>query len=541
MPVNFIRKELNTMLMIYMIIRDCLEGEPAIKGWLSFGLSQNVSVNASAFNGGGTNPILSDAVLLKAQQYLPMPNPTDQSLANKDRYRQYLTRAVWYNVTARTLEGMVGQVFLIPPVIKVPSQLDSMLQDCDGEGLTFVQSSKRAVDYVSAHGRAALFIDYPPTEAPVTQAQINTGEIKPMIKCIAPWNVINWRTKVVNGKKILNMVVIREVKDSYDEDGFSVTQAESFRVLTLDDTTGNYTVQVFEAADLANGKQSKVKFEPGQAIVPKDSAGQPFKEIPFTFIGAKNNDSAVDKPPIYDLASLNLAHYRNSADYEESSHMVGQPTPWASGLDENWVKNVLKDNIPLGSRAGIPLPTGATVGLLQASPNQMPQQAMKDKEDEMVALGAKLVTQRRIQRTATEAVVDASSEGSVLTNVADNVSEAYTFAFKMACKFVGADPSSIKVQLNTQFELNRMTPDEISKMVAIWQQGAMPFTEMRETLRKSGVANLPDDEARKQIEADRKAGLIPPAGGKPLNTSGNPDPNVDPAGHAGTAAAAGRP
>lgn len=530
--VNYVRPELAAMLNIYWIIKDCIDGEPAIKGWLPV-TGTNISQNAAAFNGGGDGLMINQAVLAKAKRYLPMPNAADQSNANQIRYNQYLTRAVWYPVTSRTLAGMVGQIFLIKPVTKLPKQLEQMLNDLDGEGLTFEQSSKKACNYVAAQGRAGLFVDYPTTDGKVTQEQIISGQIKPMIKLIAPWNIVSWRKTVINGKEVLTQVVIREETDDYaDNEDFAVYTSEQYRVLRLDDKTQNYTVQVYDGEELASGKKSTNRFTPGDVIIPTDSKGNPFKYIPFTFIGSENNESNVNKPPMIDMAMLNIAHYRNSADYEESSHMVGQPTPWASGLSEDWVKNVLKDTISIGSRAGIPLPPNAAIGLLQASPNSMPIEAMKLKEDQMLAIGAKLVMQKRVQRTATEAVFDVTAESSVLTNVANNVSAAYVFAFKAACLFVGSDPSEVSVALNTQFELNALTPDDLSKVVANWQQGAVSFTEMRETLRKAGQTTQTDDEAKKAIQQDRKDGLIPPAGMAGKGGAGGANPNTDPAGHA---------
>jgi hypothetical protein len=531
MPVNSVRKELHSMLTLYWIIRDCLEGEPAIKGWLNNTSGTNISMNAAAFNGGGSG--IANTNLPKAKFYLPQPNPADQSEANNQRYKQYLARAVFYNVTARTLEGMIGQIFLIPPVIKLPKGLEMMLKDMDGDGLSFEQSSKRAVRYDTAYGRGGLFVDYPKTDGLVTQAQIDSGEVKPIIKLIAPWNIINWRTSCINGKCVLTQLVIREEIDSYDEDGFGVSIQECYKVLQLDDVTQIYTIQSYDGVPLTKGISSN-RFAPGEIITPTDSKGNSFKYIPFTFFGSENNDSAVDRPPMYDLATLNIGHYRNSADYEECSFMMGQPTVWASGIDQTWYKEVLKEVIPVGSRAGIPLPEGASIGLLQANPNTMPLEAMKLKEDQMLALGAKLVTQKRTQRTATETKFDASSETSVLTNVANNVSAAYIFAFKAACAFTGDNQDEVDVKLNTQFELNDLTPDDLSKIVATWIQGAIGFSEMRETMRKSGIATLDDAAAKTEIEQNRKDGLIPPAA-VPKGVGGAPNPNTDPAGHAGTA------
>jgi hypothetical protein len=146
------------------------------------------------------------------------------------------------------------------------------------------------------------------------------------------------------------------------------------------------------------------------------------------FIGSENNDANPDNPNMYDLASLNIAHYRNSADYEEACYIVGQPTPVLTGLTEQWYKDILGGCVNFGSRGGIPLPVGASADLLQASENTMIKEAMEIKERQMVALGAKLVEQKQVQRTAFETKVEATSEGSILSSSAKNVSNAFVWA-----------------------------------------------------------------------------------------------------------------
>jgi hypothetical protein len=514
--VSFTREEISSLLLQYYMIRDCIIGEAAIKGMMG-----TVSAaDPASFNGGGT-PFTLNYNLAQAKRYLPQPNPDDQSLANIARFNSYIQRAVYYNVTSRTLEGMVGQVFLIAPVVEVPEQLKKVIKNIDGQGLDLTQLAKRGVRAVASYGRAGLFVDYPERSTPASAAEIASGEVQPIVRFLEPWNVINWRSKKIGVKTVLSMVVIREVEDDDEDEGFQITRVERYRVLKLDEDTGNYTVTMFEN----NGTS-------GDDIIPLDSKGAPFKEIPFMFVGAENNDFAVDKPPLFDLAVMNIAHYRNSADYEESSYQVGQPTPVATGLTEDWVKNVLKGKILLGSRAAVLLPVGADAKLLQAAPNTIPSEAMKHKEDQMVAIGAKLVMQKRVQKTATEAIVDSSSEGSVLSNVSVNVSQGLTWALQFACRFLGAEPTKVSVKLNTDFELNRMTFDDASKLVAMWQKGGLAFVEMRSGLRKAGMATLPDDEAKTTIAAEQAVLLAQGPVANDMSTGPAANPNNDPAGHA---------
>ena len=79
------------------------------------------------------------------------------------------------------------------------------------------------------------------------------------------------------------------------------------------------------------------------------SSGKVFDRIPFEFIGAENNDSTVDDAPLWPLAYLNLHHFRNSADYEDSVFLIGQAQPWMSGLTTEWRDWMQEKGVYLGS------------------------------------------------------------------------------------------------------------------------------------------------------------------------------------------------
>jgi hypothetical protein len=222
-------------------------------------------------------------------------------------------------------------------------------------------------------------------------------------------------------------------------------------------------------------------------------------EIPFEFIGATNNDSTVDDAPLYDLAELNIGHYRNSADYEEASFIVGQPTPWFSGLTEDWVENVFKGKIMLGSRAAVPLPENAQAGLLQVNANIMPMEAMKHKEAQMVALGARLVENRQVRRTLGEVKDSNAAETSILASCANNVSSAFTQALVWAGMFMGAG-GDVSFKLNTEFALTSMAAEERNALIADMQAGAISWTEVRTALRRAGVASSDDNAAKTEIQ-----------------------------------------
>lgn len=483
--VSFTRLDYREVLKQWNIIRDCYAGEHTVKH--------------------------------RRDLYLPRPNPADSSAENQSRYQAYLTRAVFYNVTKRTLNGLVGLCFTRDPVITIPPDLEPILENADGSGANVIQLAKIACRLTVGYGRCGIFIDYPTGDLPASRADIQAGKARPTIKVYEPWRVINWRTVFRDGLEILSLVVLEEPYVKSD-DGFVVTFGRQWRVLRLDGVQqyvntqvqaspgtdpnqvaagiGVYMVDVYRDTDLTR------VFE---TFTPTDGDGKPIDTIPFMFIGAENNRAGIDDPPLYDLASLNIAHYRNSADYEESAYILGQPTPYFTGLTQAWVDGPLKGQVQLGARAAVPLPVGATAGMLQPTPNSMAFEAMEHKEKQMIAIGANLIDTTKAPRTATETLIDDNNERSVLATAGDNVSDAFVFALTWCARYQGVEISEspgIEFCINTDFDLVRLTAQERQELVLEWQAEAISWTEMRQNFKRGGIATQDDTAARADIKAN---------------------------------------
>lgn len=451
----------------------------------------------------------SEAIKERSTDYLPRPNPTDTSNENLQRYSQYLTRAVFYAATGRTHKGFVGQVFARDPVATIPDAMMAIKTNADGAGNSLDQCAKKALGYVLAYGRAGLFTDFPKRETAASLADVQAGKIRPIIKLFNPWQIINWRTETVGEQTRLSLVVLKDT-EVINDDGFAQELDQFYRVLRL--RNGIYVYEIWYWDEKTNDFVLD-----GTPVTPTDGAGKVWNEIPFQFIGAENNDPQPDLPPLYDMAEINIAHYRNSADYEESCYMVGQPTPVLTGLTETWVSEVLKGQVFLGSRSAIPLPVGASAELLQAAPNSMVFEAMQHKERQLVALGAKLVEQKSVQRTATEASMEEVSTVSVLSTIAVNTGKAFTQNLTWCAKFINivkeeteaeAEGDEISYELNTDFDIATLPATEVAGVIAAWQANAITDEEMRDKLKRGGWAYLDDEEWKDQIEtANASLGL----------------------------------
>lgn len=484
----------------------------------------------------------TEVVKAKGEKYLPAPvtNDGDDPKKVKDRYNAYRTRALFYNATARTLRGMVGEVMRQDPVADLPEPLVELLPNLDGYGRSDIQLAKEALSYALQFGRGGLLVDFPNREvkaedgtvsrATVTKADEASGEARPRMLIYPPDSIVNWRLRSYGALSLLCLVVIKEDNLEAD-DGFEEVFNEQYRVLRLT-TDRRYSVEIWRQPN----KGSSFQLAEGPYFPVAD--GKPFNEIPFTFFGSEDNGDKPNLPPLADLADVNLAHYRNSAEYEDSVAIVGQPTLFICGMTKEWAQDVLKGKVRFGSRSVVPLEAGSTVEMVQAEPNMIAKEAMTDKIDLMKSLGAQLVNEKTAQKTATEANQDGAAGTSVLGTCSCNTGDAMTRGFKWMAMFMGLDPNvggkaeegeetrTLTYELNKDFDISRMTPEEQGAIIASWQAEIIDFEEARFAFKRGKIAWKPDAEVKDNNEQAREDLM----GVRLVGDKLAPDPGIGPDG-----------
>ena len=476
--VNFVRKEVKQLLPIYERIDDCLAGQSRVKE--------------------------------KGKIYLPHPTPITSDMSQgeqedaNNRYDGYKKRALFYNLAGKTVKGLEGQLFLRKPAQddEFPEILKYLNYDIDGQSSGIIQQSKQVSNRVIRDGRVCLWTDYPKVTdvdgnvKEVSKADNESGDVRSVTTVIKAKHFINWRITKRGAKSVLSKVVFVR-KYVSEDDGFELKLENEWVILELD-TSWRYSVTVYR-----KGNNTQFEVHSGPDYV-SDADGIILDHIPFDIVGAEDNNHLPNKPPIEDLVDINFAHYRNSADYEEACFILGQPTPYYTGLTEQWVKEIFKGRVLLGSRRAVPLPENASAGLLQAEPNTMIFEAMKHKEKQAKAIGAKMVEDREVQRTATEATNDNISENSELSTIAKNVSEAYCKIINRHAKFMNTslirEDNSEAFVINTDFDVNNVNAEDVRMWLELYEKGAITWDELRFKLRKAGIAVEDDKDAKAKID-----------------------------------------
>src|SRR6056300_1026880 len=369
----------------------------------------------------------SVAIKDKKHKYLPVPdnNTLDERKGTETmRYRQYLKRALFTNFTARTKNALLGAAFRKDPMYQLPEGLEYLIENATGDGLSLTQMAKDELSNLLETGRCGFLVDYPETPQGLSAEEVREYGLAASIIPYTAEQIINWKTHNMYGRKMVGLIVLAETYQD-DENAFDHEEKTQYRVLRHRED--GYTQQLYRDG------------EPyGEEIYPRKADGSTWDYIPFQFVGSKNNDATIDDSPLADIADVNIAHYRNSADYEESCFITGQPSLFIthSLSPEQWLEyNPM--GVKLGSREGHVLGEAGSATLLQASPNSLVQEAMKAKESAMVMIGARIITDRGNNETAEGARIRFASENSVLGDLVHNLSEAIEICIEWCGEFMG--------------------------------------------------------------------------------------------------------
>lgn len=435
------------------------------------------------------------------------------------RQGEYEQGAICYNFTKRTLSGMVGSVMRKDPEQIIPSELEYLVRNCDGSGVGLWQHAQDTLMEIDSVGRGGLLVDAPETGA-ATAAEQNEGLLNPVIAFYTAENIINWRMKRFGSVNRVVMIVLREVWEySEPSNEFETKRGEQYRVLDLDED-GKYRQRLYKFKAAGGSAEDVVTIYP-------ELGDQLRGQIPFTFIGASNNDASIDDAPLLPLAELNIGHFRNSADNEESSFVVGQPTlfiaPGENMTPEIWT-DLNPNGIRMGSRSGHNIGNGGDAKLVQAQENNLAKQNMLDKETQAIQIGAQLITPTQ-QITAESARLQRGADTSVMATIARNVSAAYTDALKWVAAMMGLrEGVEIEFKLNMDFFLQPMTAQDRAAWVSDINAGLLPATAYYAALRKAGVTDWTDAQIKEAVEAQplptvtEVTGDIPAAAQEPGQT-----------------------
>jgi hypothetical protein len=421
----------------------------------------------------------------RGTEYLPkLGGQTDP------QYQAYKDRALFFNATGRTREALVGMAFRKNPTMEIPDNIEDIKDNLSLKDESAKGFAKRLVREDITTGRAGILVDHPRVDdsRTRTRAEAQKNGQFPYLTMYKAEEIRNWHVQREQGQTELKAVILHE--EFENQDGyFGANTEDQWRLLELTDEVDGfggeevYRQRVWRrSAD--DDFQGRTLIEDVVPLV----GGEPMNEIPFFFNGVTDTTSQVQTPPLLDLVNVNLSHYRSQADLEHGAHFTALPTPYVVGGDAEEM------SLAIGpSEWNIAENENAEFGLLEYDGKGLDQlrQVIKDKEDMMADLGARLVMDVESATDATETVqLKQMGQNSILANIVDTSSmalqKAITFMSKWQSGNVGADVEA-RVKINKDFFPQPISPDMIKQLLAARQQGRITDKTFFRNLKQGEV------------------------------------------------------
>lgn len=433
------------------------------------------------------------AVRAAAHKFLP----PREGMKN-DAYERYLSRAVFFNAVARTVQGLMGAVFRRPPEFNAPAAY------VDEHDFTKYHESLSAFSQYTASellsvGRSGALVDMPPRE--------NSG--KAFAVSYRPEDIVNWRYREINGRFELEQVFLREYVEIPGEIGFDV--AERYRLLALDGE-GYYYQQIYTMVKAPNENKTTLVPDSG-AIYPK-RRGLKLKFIPFRFFGPEKNVAEIQKSPVEDIHHLNISHYQTYTALEHARYYTASPVYYVKSDTAIRPSGSGEENIEgtyyVGPDHLWELGKEDSVGIVEfnGSGLQSLESGLSTKELQMAALGARLINQQKklaaISTSATE--IAQLGEEAILLRLVLNLNDGITDVMRWVAWWNGLGDSledpvvkEVYAKLNTNFKPREMQPREANAMRSLWESGLIPMDVLYKIFRDAEV--LPPELSLEEFAA----------------------------------------
>ena len=431
-------------------------------------------------------------------------------------YAAYKDRAVFVNMLSRTINAHIGTIFRRP--IKVSGLSDASKKKLDaigqsGESLNSL--GKNSAKEIDAIGRVGLLLD-----------RDENGN-DPYITTYMAENILSWKEKIVDGRKVPSYVLLREVvermraveptKEPVPRTLLSATDNSmtvQYRVLRLDDN-GNYIQEVYQPTSIDPSQPSVLPATP--KVIRPTMNGAPMKFIPMVIIGPQGVGMAVQRSPILDIAYLNLAHYRTSAQLEHGRFFTALPVYYvakapggAEQAEYTLGPSVVWECAP-GEKPGILEFYGTGLKTLESS--------LIEKEEAISQLGGRIMGIRAAATSEAEAIfkMKQANETSILLSITESLAEALNRLVRWYFTWIGreSEAKSVKIEINQDFKALMIGARELRALALLYQEGMLPVNEVYRVLQE---AEFIGDE----VTVDEFVGMLT----DPMQFPGQPNPEA---------------
>ena len=355
------------------------------------------------------------------------------------------------------------------------------VKDVTGDGTSLNEFCRKTLVDSLLYGHSSVLVDYSAEERPLTLAEELRQGRKPYLVSVPCQQVRGWRTENNRSTSGLTMVRYAE-RVSVPEGEFGEEIYEQIRVLT----PGRYTVYRFRDADEQTQRRA------GWYVV--EGGTTSLDEVPLATVYSNRIATLVSKPPMVEVAELNIAYAQRFCDYHHSIHVGSQPILCLQGFDpEN------NTDLGLSVNTAVLLPPDGNAMYVEPTSSAYDSQlkCLQTLEEQIRSLGVSVLAKQNVTNAAAEAKrLDRIDSDSIMALVSEDLARTVGDIMRMAGKFAGKEPPMVTIpqdftnrlldgnQITAMLQLQMQNQISQELLLRILQEGEVipPYVEIDEEI-----------------------------------------------------------
>ena len=412
-------------------------------------------------------------------------------LEPREDYTAYLSRvnrAVFSPYTQRLIRAATGLIMRKPITLIGDSYwTDIFAKDVDGCGSDLDEYARRVLICSLTYGQSHILVDYPAPTGALSLAEERAQNRRPYWIEIDPTNIYGWRLdREVNYGSIIQARIAEKAVVPSGKFGEQVF--DQVRVIE----PGKYSIyrKVSPKKDLINlqdttyaGNFDGPENEKDYELV--DSGAFSLGEVPLVSVYSGKTDTLTSKPPLLDIAYLNLAHFQRQADLIHSLHVASQPLLVMEGWDDQTKDMSISVNYAMATQPG------NKIYYVEPAASAFEAQAaeIQELQLQMATLGISTLSQQKfVAESADARRLDRVDTNSMLSMVSLELEQKLQKVFNLSASYLGIEPPEVK--MSRDFDIERLIGQDITALTSLFDQKVIDREEFRDILVQGEV--LPD-------------------------------------------------
>lgn len=409
------------------------------------------------------SPLMGGTMAMRAAGKCLLPQyPAEDDASYKERLRLSTLLPVY----SETVGNMTSRVFAEPLQLgdDVPEDIVEMATDIDRAGNDLNSWSVGFFSEGMSHGLCHAFVDHQRADDLKTKAAEKAAGVRPYVVLVKPEQVLGWRSK----GGVLTMIRYIELVEEEDGD-FGVSCVEQIRVLE----PGVWRIYRRE------GK--------GGHFVLHDEGVNSLGRIPWVTFYTGRTGFMTAKPPLLELAHLNVKHWQSQSDQDNILHVIRVPVLVRIGVQMQFTDQgvPVPAEFKVGTGSLTDLPRDGDLKYVEHTGKAVEagRTALKDLIDEMRMAGAKLLTpDKSATKTATQAEEEAAQELSPLARMAHHFADCLAQLLQFMADYRSLGDGGM-VEMRGNFDVDYMPEVSLPTLISMANAGMISketlFTEMQ--------------------------------------------------------------